>query len=469
MTKQRRFQHNELRTWGYQRFTGQERLRIAAKAAEDSSGTGPYHQSAQVARKCLAALPFPSDYFPLRMLCGLEELVEEVVTRADEGSEGSGGASADVQSRPSQSRKPFLVLTARKMVCLYQVLVEAGVDLSQYFNVLSDRFIFLEPNLKTLHTLFSKKKPGKVPSSTKLYLLDDLSRRGQQLNRRAENFRCHLGWNDLESHEKEFSTRALVNLQENSLDAEHFVRVGGDDGVGMIRAYSRVFARALIPYFTDFPISQSLRLNREQYAKLCDWMSLWDVFEVTSSVAIDERVRTYTLDACPILDEYQGSEGKLRAGSFREWCDIVKLRVFVQSPISPDGDYRVRLMVKPMLKGIRAKQIAKLKQIWVGSNEMEVGLLPEQCTYHQMGQLFGYLEYMYSWSLLGQIWRGIRRDTGISPRTDEIVDTKFASLVLGKGLYAVRRKSLKCLNKWLEEVYSNDDSEEGGKNEESGQ
>lgn len=399
---------HQLREWGYDVCTSREPFLCQAKVHKPDEMT-----EADVAAKCLQALAFPSDYFPLRILNQLANLSQEA------GCPGS----ATRQGSKLESQKPLLVLTARKMACLYEVLRQSGMSLSGHFDVISDRFIFLQPNLEYLTDhLVSEESASIDKKKTAIYLVDDLSRRGEQLQRRAQNFEAHLTLN-----ENMLARCTLINLRERPVDAENFRAVGGEDGAGMIRAYSRTFARALVPYFTDFPISRTINLEREEFNSLTKWLENRSVYEVTSSVGIDEQLRCYTLDARPLI-----TDEALRK-MLDQCCSLVKLRIYMQARSELGLGYRMRIMVKPLLKDLAAIPLCGVAK--------RRNLLETAPTYHQLGQAFGYLEYLLSWELVEHIYRQL--PTGVTRHVGEsIVDEQFARIVLGEKLLAHAKRSL---------------------------
>ena len=474
--------HDELRQWGYGCYYdfshgGEETLDALSRL--------------NTFRKGLDVLAFPSDYFPLRILSKLETIKSKWM--ADDGGEESETGNSS----------PLFVLTARKMACLYQTLYEVGFRLSGdsnkgehgktdeqiLGNVISDRFAFLEPNLKEIKSKldefeskleefkskleefrskldefrsklgefepklagleanlekfklslgefqpklgefesklarpepsfgkfklslgefessfdkfksnfgefeseFAELEPSVVEVESRLvelkkgpiYLIDDLSRRGEQLKRRTSNFSEHL--------KKEPETEVLIDLKNNRVDAEHFRLISGDDGVGMIRAYARTFAKALVPYFTDFPVTEKIRLDADQFEQFTKTLENFNVYEVSTSVGIDEGLRSYTLDLTEVL------KGDELVEQLKQICHVIKFRIFVAAPSDPtqsDAKYRIRVIIKPVFRRISAKVLHD-----IGSDN---GFLEEnkECTFHQLGQVFGVLQYLASWALL---------------------------------------------------------------------
>lgn len=419
--------HHYLRTWGYEICSEPEKFFIGKNKGAASSDRGK-GDSREDAAKCLESLAFPSDYFPLRILDGLQELAEEAKKHRIDG------------------RNPMLVLTARKMACLYQVLQQAGMDLSAYFDIVSDRFIFLSPNVNEIEKRLknmSLKPDGQWAS---IYLIDDLKRRGEQLKRRARNFEVHFP--SVAMTDGGPRRRALIDLQNNATDAEHFRLVSEQDGAGMIRAYSRTFARALVPYFTDFPVSPILKVNSDKFSEISKWLEKQDVYEVSSSVGIDERLRCYTLDATKLLpSDTEGARQLARL--LKKCCDTVKLRFFVQSPREVTDIYKIRVMVKPVCKALPAKNVRECG--------FRSGLLPEKPTYHQLGQCFGYLEYLLSWYIMEHLIVFVFPKAMRDAFNGSQVDEQFARIVLGEALFERVEDDRKKLPELLCEVYPKDD------------
>lgn len=435
--------HDELRRWGYNRYYDSPQ-----SGGELSNALEQRH----IFRKCLDVLAFPSDYFPLRILSKLETIKSKWAIN------NSG------EKRKTSNAPPLFVLTARKMACLYQTLYEAKFGLSgvsnkgesgkndEQFqgNVISDRFIFLKPNLEEL-----KSNLNDSEKEYSICLIDDLSRRGEQLKRRTKNFSEHL--------EKKPETEVLIDLKNNRVDAEHFRSISGADGVGMIRAYARTFARALVPYFTDFPVTEKIRLDANQFEQFTKTLEKFNVYEVSTSVGIDERLRSYTLDLTEVL------KGDELVKQLKQICHVIKLRIFVAAPSDPtqsDAKYRIRVIIKPVFRRISAKVLHD-----IGSNNK---LLEknEECTFHQLGQVFGVLQYLASWALLRPALEKLglyeialcgleqlseKKTTQPSEESCEsgCVDVAFSQMVLGEKLYELLREyverdesgKLKCAEK----------------------
>lgn len=421
--------HHQLRTWGYEICSEPDKFLIGKKSEDAESPDSGEHDTREVAAMCLESLAFPSDYFPLRILNELQKLADDAGEPRDDG------------------RRPLLVLTARKMACLYQVLQQAEMNLSRYFDIVSDRFIFLQPNVNELKKRLENMSLEPDGRWKSIYLVDDLKRRGEQLKRRARNFEVHLP--SVATTEGGPRQWALIDLQKNATDAEHFRLVSDEDGAGMIRAYSRTFARALVPYFTDFPVSRILEFKPGEFSDVSNWLESQDVYEVSSSVGIDENLRCYTLDATALLAS--DTNGDELSKHLEEYCDAVKLRLFVQSPREIEDIYKVRLMVKPVCKAMNAK---KLRQCG-----FEKKLLPDSPTYHQLGQCFGYLEYLLSWHVLRRLFSSFPETVKIAFKGSEI-DDQFAEIVLGKALFERVEKDLNILPNLLCRVYSQDDQDD---------
>ena len=496
--------HDELRQWGYGCYYdfshgGEETLDALSRL--------------NTFRKGLDVLAFPSDYFPLRILSKLETIKSKWM--ADDGGEESETGNSS----------PLFVLTARKMACLYQTLYEVGFRLSGdsnkgehgktdeqiLGNVISDRFAFLEPNLKEIKSKLDefeskleefkskleefRSKLGEFESKLArpeanldkfklslgefessfdkfksnfgefesefaelelsvvevesrlvelkkgpIYLIDDLSRRGEQLKRRTSNFSEHL--------KKEPETEVLIDLKNNRVDAEHFRLISGDDGVGMIRAYARTFAKALVPYFTDFPVTEKIRLDADQFEQFTKTLENFNVYEVSTSVGIDEGLRSYTLDLTEVL------KGDELVEQLKQICHVIKFRIFVAAPSDPtqsDAKYRIRVIIKPVFRRISAKVLHD-----IGSDN---GFLEEnkKCTLHQLGQVFGVLQYLASWALLrpaleklglyeialcglGQVSEKKTIQPSEESCESGCVDVAFSQMVLGENLYKLLRK-----------------------------
>lgn len=418
--------HDELRRWGYSRYYdfSHEGERLAGE-----------EKRVETFQKCLDVLAFPSDYFPLRILNKLETIKSKWAVKNHGKGEGNGDGS------------PLFVLTARKMACLYQALYETGFRLGGdsgenkkeiQGNVISDRFAFLEPNLEVLRSRFgeSKKEPGESEEKRPICLIDDLSRRGEQLKRRKNNFIEHL---EVKKGE-ELESEVLINLKNNRVDAEHFRSISGGDGVGMIRAYARTFAKALVPYFTDFPVTEKIRLDADQFGQFTNTLKNFNVYEVSTSVGIDEGLRSYTLDLTEVLKDDDLVQ------QLKQICHVIKLRIFVAAPSDPtrpDAKYEIRVIVKPVFRKISAKV---LYDIGLRNELLREG---KKCTYHQLGQVFGILQYLVSWVLLRPALEKLegrdsvsRTPIQLSGKNREVgcIDVAFSSMVLGEKLYSMLKE-----------------------------
>jgi len=426
--KDKTIDHDGLRCWGYRR-----QYFSALEGGSSNDGSGKKEtQRVVLSDKCFDAFAFPSDYFPLRLLHSLESVLNGVEVEPKSGSSGE---------------EPLVVLAARKMTCLYKILQNAGLraykdktgtageDGRAEILAMSDRFIFLKPNLDHL-------------KNRKIWLIDDLARQGEQLARRKENFkkhgtyrREHAGGKEGADGEGEISVnaRALIDVRHSNIDAEQFRLIGGDDGAGMIRAYARTFAKNLMPYFTDFPVTRPFGMNENDFVRFMEGFGD-PIFEVSSSVGIDEGLRCYTIDLARYLD---GENGVRDASAF---CHIIKLRIFAQTcdtncdktcdmggheacKTGRDKNFKVRLLAKPVLKKIKAFELKRFAE--------DHGLLDENSdpTPHQLGQVFGLLEYLVSWWLIDVTKNKLKREGFIGDNIVIGVDDDFGRLVLGEHLF----------------------------------
>lgn len=426
--KDKTIDHDGLRCWGYRR---QYFSVLEGGSGNDGSGEKEA-QRVVLSDKCFDAFAFPSDYFPLRLLHSLESVLNSVEVEPKSGSSGEG---------------PLVVLAARKMTCLYKILQNAGLrahkdktgaageDGRAEIPAMSDRFIFLKPNLDHL-------------KNRKIWLIDDLARQGEQLARRKENFKRHAPDRSGRAEDEEgadgegeisVNARALIDVRHSNIDAEHFRLIGGDDGAGMIRAYARTFAKNLMPYFTDFPVTRPFGMNENDFVRFMEGFGK-QVFEVSSSVGIDEGLRCYTIDLARYLD---GEDGVRDASAF---CHIIKLRIFAQTcdtncdktcdmgghetcKTGRDKNFKVRLLAKPVLKKIKASKLKRFAE--------KHGLLDKSTdpTPHQLGQVFGLLEYLVSWWLINVTKNKLKREEFIGDNIVIDVDDDFGRLVLGEHLF----------------------------------
>lgn len=448
--KDKTIDHDGLRCWGYRR-------QYFSAFEDESSDDGSERKEAQrivLSDKCFDVFAFPSDYFPLRLLHSLESVLNSV--------------EVEPESSPNDE-EPLVILAARKMTCLYKILQNAGLrayrdktgtageDGQVEIPAMSDRFIFLKPNLDHL-------------KDRKIWLIDDLARQGEQLARRKENFEKHDPYRLEHAEDEEgadgegeisVNARALIDVRHSNIDAEQFRLIGGDDGAGMIRAYARTFAKNLMPYFTDFPVTGPFGMNENDFVRFMKGFGN-QIFEVSSSVGIDEGLRCYTIDLARYLD---GEDGVRDASAF---CHIIKLRIFAQTcdtncdktcdmgghetcKTGRDKNFKVRLLAKPVLKKIKASELKQFAE--------KYGLLDENSkpTPHQLGQVFGLLEYLVSWRLIDATKRKLKREGFIGDNIVISVDDDFGRLVLGEHLFnkvqSAKNGAKEDTNKW-KEVFS---------------
>jgi|GEM_PF-4532546 len=398
--------HEELRRWGYQAYVAH------GSDGEPADDGLPTYVDVPEVLKCLSA--FPSDYFPLRIAHSIETALRDIAATTS----------------PYPEEVPFdatLVLTARKTACLYHILntARAITNPPDRVQILSDRFLYLKPNkpaLKRQH----------------IRIVDDLSRRGIQLNRRATNLRDHI--EKFIKTESEVEKVALIDVAESKEDAQHFRQISEADGAGLIRAYARTMAKANLPYYADFPVLKKLNLDEGQLRALFGKLDRTARYEVSSSVGMDERVRSYTYNLASILPN-----SKLLSRINRH-CDITKLRVFVSSPktYNKDGgeEFSVRLVIKPLLRRQHIKCVCSI------AHRLNILSDKDQPTNLQICQAFGYIQYLLSWLLVDELRKylsdGVKcgerravasREVGSHGCQNISIDTEFARLVLGKDLY----------------------------------
>lgn len=404
-----RMSHEQLRDWGSAMFRGRDGLGRA---------------EIRIPAKVFFAMDtFPSDFFPLRILCSLWAIFERVLRH--------NRSIADGGDRARGARKASILLMARRTVCVYQAMLAAGLELPAELRerIFTDRFIYLT-DMQGLRDEVT-------------VLVDDLAQGGHLMDRRSLNLKSHVdgvqvvcvplvdaraeprngaGQQSSALVVEDVRQLAWIKKEWQNKDVEGARRFACDarDGTELYRGFSRLFARNDVPYFTDFPTSKAFFCSAPELDAIFNYLGPW--VEVSNAASYPDGSRQFTFDASHKL------EGDGRFHSVTQLSTVVKVRLFCRDTgVAGRRRFALRLLVKPMLAELKAREMLEWA-VEVGA----VNLDSSEATVHQLNQLFGLIEYACAKQVLTALLEKLWQETGV----EEIgLDEENARLVLGETLY----------------------------------
>lgn len=309
----------------------------------------------------------------------------------------------DAHRSLQDGERTVLLLAARRMPVVYLVLLAAGLAQPSRGQILSDRFALLGP-------------PDWLDGE-RILLLDDTRVEGRTLEIRRDNLARHL-------RRAEVATDWAIDLHEHPSERKN-----------LHAQFARVFARANVPYYSDFPISAPLILTNEALAtflSLPDWLT----FEVTNAGIADSESRSYSLvpDVAFLQDLENLPRSVLQA--FRSF----HLRLFCKS--RPDGTHVCRLVPVITLNELSVDRVPSLARA--------LGL-PTPPTIESQAQLGSLVAYLVAQTIFMALLPHLH---SLAPEGPPIsLDSSFAQILLGPHLFAKNQDQQASLGAALEEPH----------------
>jgi len=280
----------------------------------------------------------------------------------------------------------MLVLAARRMTCIYALLQADKQPFPLQGKVLSDRFTQLADPAEW--------------AGRHVILLDDTRVSGGTLQARAENLRRLVGKTG------NVDARAAICIDPDAVD-EHYA---------LHNQFARAFADGLLPFFTDFPVTETLELSGLEFEKILAH-DAWRTVNVTNAVVSGSRARAYSLFPRDGLVRELLNE----LGDSASAVEIAKIRVFAYD----DGD-AVRVRFVPLV--LTCPMAEPSVQRWVE----EIGLVSNGST-EQSAQALGLVSFMLSRALFRVFQRLSAREFGLELAEDEDI----TRLMIGDDLNGI--------------------------------
>jgi hypothetical protein len=220
-----------------------------------------------------------------------------------------GRAVADL----NENRAEILLLAARRMTCLYALLTLHGLEVTAPERVVSDRFIELLPD--------------GAWGDQRVILLDDTQVTGATIAMRKRAVER------LVNDTSQIDVRVALDLAP---------RDGGirpADAIDLHNQFAMAFGTNLLPFFTDFAISEQVTVEADQLDALLS-STLWTTIDVTNSVLAGSGARSFSLfPSGAFADTFNR-----RLGAAARLVEIAKVRLFVD-----DSASSLRLRVVPIV------------------------------------------------------------------------------------------------------------------------
>lgn len=286
-----------------------------------------------------------------------------------------------------QDPNNLIVFLSRKMACLYWALRNAGLQ-SEGVPVATDRFALL----------------GEVDTwnDKRVLVRDDMCITGFSIGQRTNRILSRVS-------DAAVDARSFVNGRqgEMSADAHSAYLERARKGI------TRVLARAGIPYFTDFPVSEQYQCNVVDFEQ---WLRSIDAahVDVTNEALAGMPCSNYSLNLNALVSASAAHRYQL------ETSHAIKLRVFTWQQ---EDTVTVRLMPKIIFKPLKVSTLRE------AASTLNINL-PMKDDLEVLKQLFGYLEYLAAASIFDLIPRLPGANT--QPR----IEQGFMKFVLGDLLYA---------------------------------
>lgn len=306
---------------------------------------------------------------PIESPARRRELISAVIASVDALNKGEAGV---------------LLLAARRMTCLYSLLREAGLPAPDRGTVISDRFLELLPD--------------GAWSGQRVILLDDTTVTGKTLDEReAAAVRLVASKSDV-------TRKPAITIPKLDPEGESFE---------LHRQFASAFANRLVPFFTDFPVSDEVAMTAGAFDRLVSSRS-WRAVEVTNAVAAGSGARAYSLfPGDELMADFEAVLGDLR-----RLVEIVKIRVYAY-----DSGSTVLVRVVPIVltHAVREESVRR----WLD----DINVVASEST-EQTAKALGVATFMLSRELLHVFNKYAR---SFADRAfDEQVD--FAELSLGDAL-----------------------------------
>jgi hypothetical protein len=216
-----------------------------------------------------------------------------------------------------------VVVAARRMSCLYALLREQGLGSPEKGVVTSDRFLELQFNRDWWH--------GK-----NVRILDDSWITGRTVNDRIGRISEFVG--------RHGSVSAEVVVASISVPSDvHFVtepvKLEREEFSLLHQDFARVMGNSLVPYFTDFVVSNDQQTSSISFEELLQTPN-WVTVDVTNSAIAGTRYKTFSLIPRGEFREKITST----LGGLAPLLEICKFRLFVE-----DSGVDVRFRVVPII------------------------------------------------------------------------------------------------------------------------
>jgi hypothetical protein len=221
----------------------------------------------------------------------------------------------------------LIILCARRLPCLYQVLLRAGYEPISGALVVSDRFMDIVRHWRWRNVLILDDTVVLGTTLTKLH--NEISARVKSVG--GGEVRCAAICVDADK-------KADYLLNRLSLDPSLEL------STGEVEQFSTDVVTTLfrngIPFFSDFPVTRRIEMDRQTFLDFVDGAG-WHVADVTAPLIATERQRAYT--QIPDSEKSQETLAKMPPPVAR-LIEAFKLRSYV----SPLGDQRLGVTFVPI-------------------------------------------------------------------------------------------------------------------------
>jgi hypothetical protein len=208
-------------------------------------------------------------------------------------------------------RAEVVVLAARRLACLYKLLVSSGAPVLLGALVISDRCI------------------ASIPRETQnVLILDDAVLVGTTMRRLIDEMRhtCPNATIVARSLVEDPDQRADYLLPSDVVDYAALYTRNAAQAERFAKDLVRVLAVAQVPFFADFPISLPSRWSRSQW-QLFIGRTAWSAVDVTAPLFADLQYRAYA--QIPTEATWAAFLAKLPS-QLAELVDAVKLRSYIR-------------------------------------------------------------------------------------------------------------------------------------------
>ena len=144
---------------------------------------------------------------------------------------------------------------------------------------------------------------------------------------------------------------------------KHFLRLDHRQLLEFCSAEIKAFSKFRIPYLTDFPIVDDIKMSRARFAQL-SWLSSWDLHSLTHHLSEADESRSFT--ALPEESHIPRIDGIL-GEAVAHTLEVTKVRIF--SRRDRKGHHWVRVIPIATLRPMNASSINQLFHILVKSIE----------------------------------------------------------------------------------------------------